>query len=394
MKKYDIPEYVLRILSRLKRAGYEAYIVGGPVRDLLLGRSPLDWDIATSALPREVIPLFDRVLETGVRHGTVTVLSEGVGAEVTTFRKESAYSDFRHPDEVRFVSELKQDLSRRDFTVNAMAMTEEGRVIDYFGGVTDLELGLVRCVGDPKLRFSEDALRMLRALRFKAALGFEIEPGTLAALKECAPLASALSPERVRDELRKILISGSPETLESVIEYGLMNACLKPAPINLDGLSGLCGDESTRLCAFCFLLEKRGLITSPEAFLKELRFPARTVSLVKSAAAILKSGPPADEKSVKRLLAGYGGEAVSLAAGASFGEDFSRLLEKVISSGECWSLKQLEIGGADLEILGMRGVQVGEALSKLLEHVIECPRDNERNILLNMAKNQLNITLT
>ncbi len=394
MKKYDIPEYVLQILSRLKGAGFEAYIVGGPVRDLLLGRAPLDWDIATSALPSEISPLFERTIETGIRHGTVTVLSEGGRAEVTTFRKESSYSDLRHPDEVIFVSDLRQDLMRRDFTINAMAMTPEGRVIDYFGGGADLERGLVRCVGDPVTRFGEDALRMLRALRFKAVLGFEVEARTLEALKDCSHLALALSAERVRDELVKILLSGSPETLESAIEYGLLNAYLKPGVVNLDGLSGLCAGEHARLCALCFLLEKRGLIESPESFLRGLRFSGAAVSLVKSAASILKSGFPNDEKGVKRILAALGREAVSLASEASFGEDAARLLESVLSSGECWSIKQLKINGSDLENIGLRGVQVGTALSALLEHVIEHPLDNERNILLNMAKNQLNITLT
>lgn len=394
MPKPKLPEFVLKILSRLNESGYPAFIVGGPVRDMLIGNTPQDWDIATPALPDAVCSLFEKTVATGVKHGTVTVILDGGKAEVTTYRTEGKYSDNRRPDSVNFVLDLKEDLSRRDFTINAMAMSPKGVLTDYFGGASDLEKGIIRCVGNPVIRFEEDALRMLRALRFKAVLGFKIEDSTMGAIKKCAHLATALSAERVRDEIRKILLSGSPETLESLVDFGLLNSYLKPLSIDLGGLSGLCINECPRLCALCEKLIKNGLISSAEAFLTSLRFPAKSVSLVSEAIEILKASLPRTEQDVKKLLRDYGTGPVSCAASASYDEGFSFLLERVLASKECWSLKQLKIDGKDMEELGFRGTQVGAGLNSLLEHVIMHPTDNERNILLNLSKNQLNNLLT
>ena len=210
-----IPEHVKTILSRLEAAGHEAYCVGGAVRDRLLGRAPGDWDVTTSALPEEVSALFaPHALPTGLRHGTVTVKPEGVpGVEVTTYRRDGAYSDCRRPDSVEFTASLTEDLARRDFTVNAMALDLRGALADPFGGGEDLKRGLLRAVGEPEKRFGEDALRILRGLRFAARLGFSIEAGTDRALRACAPLLERIAPERVREELTGILCGPYAETV-------------------------------------------------------------------------------------------------------------------------------------------------------------------------------------
>lgn len=195
----------IEIIGKLKAAGFEAYLVGGAVRDLLLGKDPKDFDVATSADPLQVKELFSRTVDTGIQHGTVLVLQNGTGVEVTTFRTEGNYSDHRRPDAVQFVKSLDQDLERRDFTVNAMAMTEDMEIIDLFGGKKDLEDKIIRAVGDPDRRFQEDALRMLRAVRFSGQLDFSIDDGTLASIKSNAQLIRAVAVERLKLELDKIM---------------------------------------------------------------------------------------------------------------------------------------------------------------------------------------------
>ena len=202
-----LPEQVRQILQQLQQCGYEGYAVGGCVRDTLLGKTPNDWDICTSALPYQVQQCFagQQIVETGIAHGTVTLVLDHVPYEITTYRVDGAYTDHRRPDQVQFVTSLREDLARRDFTINAMACGLDGQVQDFFGGHRDLEQGLVRCVGDPDLRFEEDALRILRALRFAAVLGFEIEPETLAAARSKAELLKSIAAERVFVELDKLI---------------------------------------------------------------------------------------------------------------------------------------------------------------------------------------------
>ncbi len=208
MKIEEMPaefKHARPILKTLVEHGYEAYFVGGAVRDTLLGRPIHDVDIATSAYPSEVKALFKKTVDTGIEHGTVMILDHGQGYETTTFRTETGYSDFRRPDQVNFVRSLKEDLKRRDFTVNALAMDGDGQIVDLFGGLTDLKAGLIRAVGSPKDRFFEDALRMIRAVRFAAQLGFKIEPATLVAIKENAPLLDKIAIERVNVEFTKMM---------------------------------------------------------------------------------------------------------------------------------------------------------------------------------------------
>ena len=356
------------MLNKLRGAGYGAYFVGGCVRDTVLGRRVHDWDAATSAPPEVVLGLFERTAPTGLRHGTVTVISGGRALEVTTYRAEGAYSDHRRPDSVEFTGDLALDLSRRDFTMNAMAMGPEGDITDPFGGTEDIARRLIRCVGDSERRFSEDALRMLRALRFSAQLGFAIEPGTYAAIECLAPTASALSAERVRDEFLKALSSPRPEAAYGMLALGLMARFARaegPPP----ALSSL--PAYARLARLCFELERRGSIASTAEFLTALRLPRAAVRECSAAAAVLSSG----SRDYKRLLRDYGERAV-LAA-----HPRSRALRRVLRSGECFSLSGLAVSGDKLRALGLKGREVGEALDAALEHVIDFPEDNRADIL-------------
>ncbi len=222
----QIPEKVDYIIRKLKKNGHEGYAVGGCVRDRILGREPGDWDITTSAKPDEVKQIFTRTIDTGIQHGTVTVMVDGEGFEVTTYRVDGDYEDHRHPTSVEFTPNLEEDLKRRDFTINAMAYNPHVGMVDLFDGMGDIERRCIRCVGEPRERFSEDALRMLRGVRFAGQLGFEVEDKTLCAMKELAPTIQNVSAERIRVELTKLLLSNTPERLMLAEQTGLCNEFL------------------------------------------------------------------------------------------------------------------------------------------------------------------------
>lgn len=223
---FSIPEKVNSIISELMKHGFEAYAVGGCVRDMVLGREPEDWDITTSAAPQEVKRIFRRTVDTGIAHGTVTVLLDGEHYEVTTYRLDGEYEDNRHPKEVSFTSSLSEDLKRRDFTINAMAYNETEGFVDLFGGLTDIKLGIIRCVGSAKERFDEDALRILRAVRFSAQLGFAIEEETMEAVRARVSHLNNISAERIRVELTKLLLSDHPDRLRTLYEAGITGVIL------------------------------------------------------------------------------------------------------------------------------------------------------------------------
>ncbi len=216
--KINIPDKAKDVIGTIMTAGFEAYVVGGCVRDSVLGRTPEDWDITTSARPEQVKALFPHTVDTGLQHGTVTVMMGREGFEVTTYRIDGKYEDCRHPENVTFTPSLREDLQRRDLTINAMAYNEEQGLVDIFGGMEDISEGIVRCVGDPRERFREDALRILRAIRFSAQLGYVIEEGTRKAAAELAPLLSKISAERIQTELVKLLVSPHPEYLRLAYE--------------------------------------------------------------------------------------------------------------------------------------------------------------------------------
>lgn len=373
------PKYVLNILCALDSAGHRAVLAGGCVRDSLLGRRPSDWDIASSASPEEVLALFPRCVPTGIKHGTVTVMSGGGSVEVTAFRAEGGYSDHRRPDSVSFGCPLEADLARRDLTVNAMAMDAAGEITDPFGGRDDLRRRLLRCVGEPERRFDEDALRMLRTVRFSAQLGFDIEPRTLEAIRALAHLASGLSAERVRDELLKTLRSPAPGLVWQLVDLGLLGACLAPGDASAprEALDVL--PIYARLAHFCRGLELGGYIMSTDCFLAALRFDGETLRRTASAVEVLKSG----SRDWKRLLRDHG-EAAVLAAHPK-----NRALRAVLRSGECWELSSLAIGGRELAALGYSGPELGRELRRLLDHVIDYPADNRADILCKLAERKV-----
>lgn len=388
------PKYVKEIMKVLERRGHSAYLVGGCVRDMLMGLRPNDWDIATSAIPEEVVKLFDRTEETGLKHGTVTVrMSKGKKAEVTTFRTENGYSDHRRPDTVTYISDLTEDLSRRDFTINAIAIPLGGIIMDPFGGREDIERKLIRTVGDPEKRFSEDALRMFRAYRFAAKLGFRIEENTRQGIRKCAHLTSALAVERISGEMDKMLRSASPEIVYQVIECGLLDLYLEGRNISeaeTDNLRLISGNKIMRWAGLCAILLKHGLIRSVPELLRTLRLDGASISAISIGIEIAKDNLPDDKYGWKMLLSKYGQNAVRCAAAAVDVLNGDTLRQKqiqsVIKSGDCFTLKRLAINGNDLIALGFQpGVELGMALEELLLHVIKNPGDNKKNILITRA---------
>jgi len=358
-----------RIVEILEQAGYEAYFVGGCVRDQLLGRPVHDWDITTSALPEQIMACFPHCIPTGLQHGTVTVLEDQTQAEVTTFRCDGGYTDGRHPEQVTFVRSLREDLARRDFTVNAMAMDQNDTVTDLYGGREDLRLGIIRCVGDPDRRFQEDALRMLRALRFAAQLGFAIEAQTLTAIQANSSLCAKLSVERIRDELEKTLLSDRPGFAGQMIRLGLLLRFGLTEDRGLSALADLPQERAVRWAGFCRLY--------PELDLMLLRLDKKTAHTAMVAAAL---PCPHDRLAWKRMIASHGAEVARIVAALW---NRSVEAEAVLACGECMRIKELAVSGRDLPFL--QGAAVGQCLNRLLEHVLQNPEDNVRDTLLQLA---------
>lgn len=331
MERLSIPAPVALCRRVLSRAGHRAYPVGGCVRDLLLGKEPQDWDVTTSARPEEVMALFEKTIPTGLRHGTVTVVLEGMALEVTTFRRDLGYSDGRRPDAVSFDATLEEDLARRDFTINAMALDESGQVIDPYGGRADLEAGLVRCVGDPDRRFGEDGLRTLRALRFAAQLGFRLEERTAAALARAAGNAALVSPQRRRVELEKTLLSPRPQMAVEMARLGLLEPWLP-----------------------------RGLAADGDALLQT---PAQQVPRWRAFC----------------RLTGLDITALPV----------ERRLRRAVLHPEEEELSRLAISGGDLCALGYRGAAVSRTRRRLADHVAGRPEDNHLDALLALARRWL-----
>lgn len=365
--KFRKPDEILQILQN---NGYEAYYVGGCVRDTLLQRQIHDWDITTSARPEEIMSCFEHCIPTGIRHGTVTVIENGVQAEVTTYRTDGTYSDSRHPEQVSFVRNLKEDLARRDFTINAMAMGGDGVVVDLYDGKKDLEQKSIRCVGDPDERFREDALRMLRAVRFSAQLGFEIESNTLKAIKRNASRCSNLSAERVREEMEKTLCSASPERLQLMARLGLLERCNPAIESSCAWIGQLPKDATLRWAALCRCW--------PEMKLEDLRLSKR---ITVDATIAAGCDTPIDEFGWKCLIAEHGAVIAGIVAALA---DKTELIEEVLSSGHCLSLQQLAVTGADFPALA--GPALGAHLKFLLFHVLKNPDDNQKEILLKLRQ--------
>lgn len=387
----QVPAPVEQIIKQLNHCGYEACAVGGCVRDSLLGREPGDWDITTSAHPEQVKAVFRRTIDTGIAHGTVTVMIDKTGYEVTTYRIDGEYEDGRHPKEVEFTPDLIQDLKRRDFTINAMAYSPETGIVDAFGGMEDLKAGIIRCVGNPIDRFTEDALRILRAVRFSAQLGFEIEAETYEAIKTMVPNLRHISRERIQMELTKLLLSSHPERIRMVYHTGMapyISDEFGRVSLPLPAVSPkLPAKKHLRWAAFLQNEEE----ADAASILKQLKSDNDTINRTRALVRFVKLPLLPEKAAVRRVMSQMEPELYDdlLVLKETRQEDISqirRLTEEIRRAGDCLSLKSLAVGGQDLMDAGIRpGKAVGETLNRLLEFVLDHPEYNQKEILIRYA---------
>lgn len=436
---FKLPEKVNSIIKRLKANGYEAYAVGGCVRDMVMGVAPNDFDITTSALPEETMQVFKdfRIVETGVKHGTVTVICDHEPFEITTYRIDGDYLDSRHPESVSFSRNLKDDLARRDFTVNTLCYNEEDGLIDLFGGVEDIENGLIRCVGDPEKRFSEDALRIMRALRFSATLGFSIDGETARCIHSQRDLLKNIAVERIRDEFTKLLcgkkafgvLSEFHDVIEVFIpEFAELFDCEQNTPyhvydVGCHTLHALRAIENEKVLKITMFFHDFG---KPKAkftdshgvdhfkchasigaemsreILKRMRYDNKTVEKVSTLIGIHSEPSPKTKTDAKLLLSEVGEEnyrdfikvrrADCLAKADPHSHDeklkvMQDLLDGIIGNNECYRLSDLEIDGNDLIKLGFTdGKDISTALQILFIEVLVDNEKNSKSYLASRAK--------
>lgn len=399
---FKLPQYVVKCLKTLKNAKIESYLVGGCVRDMLMGIVPHDYDITVNALPEKIKPLFERTVDTGIKHGTVTAIIDGKPIEITTMRTDGEYLNHRKPENVTYTSSLEEDLQRRDFTVNAVAMDYDGKIYDYFGGIDDLHNGILRAVGEPNLRFDEDALRILRAFRFSSQLEFDIEKATQKAAIEKAYLLQNISAERIYTELGKTLLGKAPNAIFSLINCGafeFMGLCSpkKRAKKREDSdcclpgygcIEKLPNEKAVRLAALimiCNADEKR--------VLKSLKTENSIAKSVESICKLSRSEQLCTEDIIqmKSLINQYGICPVkdALTVKSTLCEDdFSAAwdcFEK--AADEPIYINQLDISGRDLIELGIHGEQIGKCLEHLQRQIWKNAELNEKTKLIDIAKN-------
>ena len=431
-----LPKKVKYIIDTLMDKGYEAYAVGGCVRDSLLGRTPQDWDITTSAKPEQVKELFRHTIDTGIQHGTVTVMIDHEGFEVTTYRIDGEYEDARHPKEVLFTANLLEDLKRRDFTINAMAYNEQNGIVDAFDGIGDLDRGVIRCVGKAQERFTEDALRMLRAIRFAAQLGFEIEAETRDAIAELAENIAKVSAERIQVELVKLLVSGHPEELKVAYETGLTSVFFPEFDVMMDtpqqnphhsynvgehtivSLQEIPADKVLRLTMLlhdvakpvCRTTDEKGIdhfyghqdkgSEMARVILRRLKFDNDTTDRVCRLVRWHDDNPEISERNMRRAISRIGVEQypalfvvkrADTMAQSAYGRDeklayiaeYERMYQEILDKQQCLTIKDLAVDGKDLIQAGMKpGKELGEVLKKFLEIVLEEPEKNTKEALL------------
>ncbi len=433
----QLPDKVKQIINRITEAGYEAYAVGGCIRDSILGRVPDDWDITTSATPQQVKQLFRRTIDTGIQHGTVTVMLDREGFEVTTYRIDGKYEDGRHPTEVTFTPNLEEDLKRRDFTINAMAYNEQTGIVDLFGGIQDIEAGIIRCVGDARARFTEDALRIMRAIRFAAQLGYRIEGETRDAISELAPNLRQISAERIQVELTKLVNSAHPETMRTVYDTGVAaiilpefqeimetvqnhpHHCYSVGEHTLCAMQQVERKKELRLAMLfhdigkpqCLTVDEEGIphfyghaqVSAEIArkILRRLRYDNDTTNTVYKLVLYHDSigGEEPTRRMVRRAMNKIGEDifpmlfavrkADILAQSETSREEnlkglaeWQALYEEILERKECVSLKTLALTGSDLIALGMQpGKALGETLHRMLELVLDHPEYNTREYL-------------
>lgn len=435
-----LPKQVEQIIRVLEENGFEAFAVGGCVRDSILGRQPSDWDVTTSALPEQVKALFRKTVDTGIRHGTVTVLLDGAGYEVTTYRIDGDYRDGRHPSEVYFTRNLEEDLKRRDFTINAMAYNDRAGLVDRFGGEEDLKSGMIRCVGSAGERFEEDALRILRAVRFSAQLGFSIEEETKKAAAALAPSLERISQERIQTELVKLLVSDHPEYLKTAWELGITRAVLPEFDAMMETpqnggyhnynvgehtLKALEAVRPERILRLTVLLHDCGkpMVRSTDEdgrdhfyghgdvsaqmaleILKRLRFDNDTIRKVRTLVRFHDWRPSPTERAVRRMAGRIGEELFLLLLEVKRADEAAKAPERrkealeavdeletlyrsIQERGDCLSLKKLAVNGQDLIADGMRpGKKLGEVLNALLADVLDEPSHNTKEYLLEQSR--------
>ena len=430
-----LPEKVKSIIQTLEAAGYEAYAVGGCVRDSVLGRVPADWDITTSALPEQVKEQFHRTIDTGIEHGTVTVMIEKEGFEVTTYRIDGEYRDHRHPEQVNFTGELKEDLRRRDFTINAMAYNDSCGLVDAFGGIQDLENGVIRCVGIAEERFEEDALRILRAVRFAAQLGFVIEEKTALAARKLAGNLQAISAERIQTELVKLLVSPHPEMLRTAYELGITREVLPEFDrimktpqhhphhmysVGEHTLKALEFTDPEKVLRLAVLFHDFGKpqtrttengvdhfhghakVSAEETvrIMRRLKFDNASLDQVKRMVLYHDTRPQPEDCQIRQLLHRAGEDifpglfqvmGADILAQSEYQkmeklvnlERVHQAYDEILKRKDCISLKTLQVTGKDLIAAGMRpGKEIGETLNRMLEDVLEHPEHNVPEYLL------------
>ncbi|MDD6491784.1 MAG: CCA tRNA nucleotidyltransferase [Firmicutes bacterium] len=437
----QLPEKVKYIINTIMEAGYEAYAVGGCIRDSILGRIPDDWDITTSATPYQIKELFKRTVDTGIKHGTVTVMLDKEGFEVTTYRIDGEYEDSRHPKEVTFTANLIEDLKRRDFTINAMAYNDKSGLVDVFEGMEDIQRRKIRCVGNPKERFTEDALRMMRAVRFSAQLGYEIDEETGEAIRELNTNLVHISAERIQTELIKLVCAPCPEKLQIAYELGItrvilpeFDACMETPQNNphhlysvgehtIQSMQKIKPDKILRLAMLFHDIGKPKTVTVDEKgihhfhghpavseqmtkkILQRLKFDNYTINMVTRLVKYHDYDVEPEPKCVRRAVMRIGEDIFPLlfpvkeadiqAQSNYFKEEKEEKLKKVfevyqeiLTKQQCVSLKSLAVTGKDLiDGADMKpGPELGETLKKLLDIVIEDPSKNEKEILIKLAR--------
>ena len=381
-----LPSDTEYIIETLQKNGYEAFAVGGCVRDMLNGDTPHDFDITTSAEPETVMSLFEKTVPTGIKHGTVTVIINGVPNEVTTYRTDGEYRDHRRPDSVIFVKSLREDLARRDFTVNAMAYNQKDGLKDFFGGREDIENRILRAVGEPGRRFYEDALRIMRLFRFSSVLAFDIEENTLKAALEYAPTLKSVSAERIYSELLKTLCGKNPAALKPLTDIGGLGFLgVNTSPDY--GILPLLGSADTKLFAFLY---SGGAEVSPA--LDFLKVPNKTKKAAQDMLTLLNMPFPKTKPEIKEMLYLTSPSSTEnyFDYRSAYGKDCAAardMLTEIIKNGEPYRISDLKIGGKDLKKCGISGRAIGETLEKLRRSVLKNPELNTRSELIKAVKN-------
>jgi len=396
----DLPKNVENIIGSLEEHGFEGFAVGGCVRDSLLKKTPKDWDITTDALPEDMKKIFKKTFDTGIAHGTVTVLMDGVGYELTTYRVDGNYSDGRHPDSVSFSKSLSEDLCRRDFTINAMAYSNKKGIVDLFDGRKDLQNGIIRAVGDAKKRFDEDALRMLRAVRFAAQLGFKIDDDTFEAIKEKAKLLSNVSKERIFVELNKSLNGEFAQNIKMVYTSGLYRYIGKEFAKLDKNIYDFYPRKfpNKKHMYWAVFLENIENVEAVKKILFELKSDNATRNNTYLLVKELKNPLPSSDEDIRWSLHRIGADLfcdyIEILKSDKKNVDILDKIDTIenrysliLKENHAYEISMLDITGKDLMDIGIsKGPKIGEVLEFLLEKVIENPLNNEKSILLRLAK--------